>query len=1245
MESGESNNKEMLSEHVEKIFRSYSNAGLHICDIATGGGKSYTIGKLTCEYYPSIFDRIIILCVQNKLVDGMNREIDRFISSDDSLIKSSDKLVIENNAEVVAKAVKNHSFDELLGQMNYYIGEQKRQNQNVTQLQYCCNRLRKTYEGLCVILKSAEDSKNNEFLQNQLTEGETSLRYCVKDFFETYKKYIEVNKKGKKISVNDITKVFPALVDVYPQVEFRCKKVLIMTIHKAMYGIDPILSDKILITDFADKKKTLILFDESDQAAVAMRSVIIDQSMESAAGRKRFDKGYKGYLHYKDLIDFSENLSDEYYGTLLEDNLNTAKKHIQKNWNKIFKNTKHYKSIFLNNIEDIEEYRRGVFFSGPILKLNISQKDDKKHSFICYKEGAKHLNLVHSENEESLSKEFKIVVPMDRFLSMAMENTTTIKVNLRNVVVKALENSKEEFEKEVKAVSNNSSDKKQFLGYPTLDREIHTLLSRFENPSEIQFEQQLKEFITNRKNLIYKLEGETLKLPDYTVYSQGVQFYQEEIDEKDNQHRVRLSCREISTTPEKILVELLNNNDTSVVLCSATASSASVASNFDIKYLKQRLGNKISNLSSSDRDTFDELVEKTYPKDHKVEVVSLKKYEFPKYDASRYVLPDKYMQMFSKEAQEEGKAEEWFRMTVRDLVKDNKNAPEEVRFQLSRLLQFIEAYHWFWTHDDIHSMLYFQNRSGDKDKVQVNILSSLIDGSYKDYSDFENKHIRISKDMEEVENSILKELSEDKDAKIMLISAYGSFKAGANIQYEIPEGLECITGDIWEEEEQKQKKDWDAVYLQTPTNYLMVKEDGNELGYEKSLYNAMLTLMMLLERGCLSPADVSIWMCKALSNNFYFGEKGNPGITKDKAAWAQTTIEQAVGRLCRTKCKPYTTYILYDESMTPYFEKSNLEKSLTKEFRTLANYILSHPIESQVADPSEIIRCNDANGAQSQLDRLRRIALRYTPKPVEYEENEEDDDDNDNIPHIVKIHQIMNQSYKHTIISKPVIGSLDDLTEEDKMLTFISKCYGNWERDESRTYNFSYEGKKICPCENKKVYSMSPSVVRLDVLMKNDVIKRYFEKKGYATEWAREGLILHPQILATDYAGEIGEEAFKALILHYTDCQEDDFVHLENKDYELADFVIKNTDGTYKIAFDVKNMRPDTKHEDGVGDLPTTEKRKRKRERLGCELITVNMLEIEEESIDAIREINGMITSEGNVISSAIERIKSLING
>lgn len=112
--------KQELSAHVEEIFKQYVHPGLYICDLATGGGKSYTIGKLTCEYYPKHFERIIILCVQNKLIEGMNREIEKFIDQPGCL-KLSEKLVIENNTEVILKAVRSGSLQELLAEMGYQI--------------------------------------------------------------------------------------------------------------------------------------------------------------------------------------------------------------------------------------------------------------------------------------------------------------------------------------------------------------------------------------------------------------------------------------------------------------------------------------------------------------------------------------------------------------------------------------------------------------------------------------------------------------------------------------------------------------------------------------------------------------------------------------------------------------------------------------------------------------------------------------------------------------------------------------------------------------------------------------------------------------------------------------------------------------------------------------------------------------------------------------------------------------------
>lgn len=48
------------------------------------------------------------------------------------------------------------------------------------------------------------------------------------------------------------------------------------------------------------------------------------------------------------------------------------------------------------------------------------------------------------------------------------------------------------------------------------------------------------------------------------------------------------------------------------------------------------------------------------------------------------------------------------------------------------------------------------------------------------------------------------------------------------------------------------------------------------------------------------------------------------------------------------------------------------------------------------------MRCNDANYAQAQLDRLRRIALRYTPHKQDEDEYDDDIEEENELPYNVK---------------------------------------------------------------------------------------------------------------------------------------------------------------------------------------------------------------------------------------------------
>ncbi len=387
--------------------------------------KSYTIGKLTCEYYPQHFDRIVILCVQNKLVEGMNREIEQFVNTKHSLIKSTDILIIEKNADVIKKAIENGSFQELIDQLEYNIGALP--NNNVRDLTYGCNRIKKTFGGVKNLI-CTQGNNNNELISNQITEAEFRLRNDVRNFFEVYKKHLKQTKNRKNIDINYLLKTFPALAKAYPQVDYKRKRVLLMTVHKAMYGIDPIVTEKISLHNITEKdQRTLVFFDESDQAAIAMRNTIIEQAIENSGGNKRFAKGYNSYLQYKQLIDMPEHLSDEYHGELLYECLKKANQIIKTNWSKVFGDTVPYKNIFLGDIEDLENYRRGVFFSGSALKLNVSKAKDSTHSYICFRKGERQFKLFHAANDTELKENFDYVVPMDKFLSLIVRNTTAIK--------------------------------------------------------------------------------------------------------------------------------------------------------------------------------------------------------------------------------------------------------------------------------------------------------------------------------------------------------------------------------------------------------------------------------------------------------------------------------------------------------------------------------------------------------------------------------------------------------------------------------------------------------------------------------------------------------------------------------------------------------------------------------------------------------------------------------------------------
>ena len=90
---------------------------------------------------------------------------------------------------------------------------------------------------------------------------------------------------------------------------------------------------------------------------------------------------------------------------------------------------------------------------------------------------------------------------------------------------------------------------------------------------------------------------------------------------------------------------------------------------------------------------------------------------------------------------------------------------------------------------------------------------------------------------------------------------------------------------------------------------------------------------------------------------------------------------------------------------------------------------------------------------------------------------------------------------------------------------------------------------------------------------------------------------------------------------------------------------LKDKEGNRRIAIDVKNMNPEALHYDRAGDLPSVEKVSKKEERLGCRLIIVNIVKINQPGLNESVEILGLIDENGVPCLDKLNQLKFLIQG
>lgn len=1220
--------KEKLSEHVINIFKRYNAPGLHVCDLATGGGKSYTIGKLTCEYYPKFFDKIIILCVKKDLVTAMDKDIEQQIHNENSLISGENKLVLRSNIETLYET-RDSSAAKLIDELEAVADAEKDENGHNAYLKIV-KAMKENLTNFSNVVNDLSDSNNMEQYNKA---NEVYFRGNVRKFIRTYKK---IHKDMKNTMTYDFfMQKCPSLQKVYPQVRFSSPetKVVVMTVHKAMFGIDTLFFGNRGLTRNTDFKKTLFIFDESDQCALSMRSCIFTNAIQELNMSEQTKSIFKLYFYYMDILKKKIFMTDKDTAKLQKTLFEEAKMITDKIWKQEYGMHERFPDIYTSSPEKVNEFVKGIFFSGMNINVFIRPDGKKVKSYVGYKKGDTNLTMDFDEQNGALGK-YDVCNNEKIFISMLLKSIKAIKSRLCEIVIKSYNKKILETEKDIKLIAQNKDRVRKELNLPRLEDVVHTVVERMNVIDSVFLEKQLMDHLTNRKNF----KDRNKKVIDESLYAQGFSYFENVIDERDYDRGIHISYKQIATTPEKILVDLLDEKlGNSVVLCSATANNKSVVSNFDFNYVKQCLTSKVDYLSREDYDTFDSLVKENYPAGYQIKINPILDFEYGKDATAEELLkiPDRYRKMFCQEALDKNLPQIVLAHIVKhiqDARKKNDRELNDLKYELCKLWRFVETYWNFHANKDIHTMIYFQNQLGKRNKDKYTVLACLIDGTFKrqiEAGDMEIYYkipstwkcdtLIFTNKYEEQQKEVNRRLKESSKAKVMLVAAYNSFKAGANLQYLIPNGVPCLYGDDWNMNKRTRKKDWDSVYLDLPTSYLSLSEDEIT-----SFYNILLTLSMFESRAYMTEKDVANWIYRAKSGNFFFSEKTSPTILPDKAAWMQTILEQAVGRISRTKNKTPSTYIFYDERICPFVSLFDMNKSLSPEFRELVTVLQEKSQGATMLDDIEIRRIIRENNHQHALKMLRDIrsnALKYVPKPgggYDFWEEQKDME----VPYYIKQAQDKNEAFKKIIIKRPVISSLDELTTEDKLFSEIGQCYD------------IYDAQEHANCPSKR---------KLDILMRNDIIRDYFKSHDYATDWKKNGLILHSEILNAEYAGEVGEQAFKALVLYYTGWDESKLTHLTGKLYEYADFVTQKEQGEYGIAIDVKNRLPKDIMLDSPYDLPFVEKKEIKEERLGCNLLLVNMLKIKRNPLDDA-QIPGLIDEDGKVIKKNMNLLLKLLN-
>lgn len=618
------------------------------------------------------------------------------------------------------------------------------------------------------------------------------------------------------------------------------------------------------------------------------------------------------------------------------------------------------------------------------------------------------------------------------------------------------------------------------------------------------------------------------------IYQKGFRYYALlDADEFDTQTKIEMV--DCSESPEKFIIKLSLN--AKVVGISATATLPTVTGNFNLKYIKEKLGKYFVEPTAAERERVKKYFEKEIIKDYSNVTIMPQAI-----DVNEINYTDILNALIPIESEHQKVVEK-----LEDLV--GKDA-----YKIIRYTKVFLAMKCFLANEKINSFLCLMNLKAAKYKNDLNLdflrdVFEILKQIY--YSSSNRCYIKTLDGNLDAFESRKKKINEElkRGNKIFVLSTYQTLGAGQNLQYEMPDDFYDFVKVNDLKYANNKMKDFDGIYLDVPTNVFV--NIRNESLDEREFIRYLYYIKFLEFAGQIGMQYAAYFIRKGF-NIFYKNDRKSVKSPECKSIDLHYSriILQAVGRICRTGLKNSEILICYDEAIMRFLGNIAEEydnRLINPEFRKLLEQAVRTDIYKDTelqehANAAEVIARANIAEIETILNNAQKLGMwSYSSK-----ENW--------------------QALRELVLKHPCICE----SSEYKAYSIYIKLP---KREKGYYYKYNSNTKQIQIGFNQKVEGAETFVgekpCRLQELMNIPHVKAHFESKGYAVKFEPSDYMISPIIFTNIYKGALGEAIGKFMLESHgvvNALQEiDELEKFEKFDYHYNDiyFDFKHWDDIY----------------------------------------------------------------------------------